>query len=275
MFDNTHVYDLSFVSPTRRAKTKPQIVFTLKPGYLDELIAVLHKAVRHNENRVAWYCGSRVSFTQPSPDLFDNTEFGYEKCGFVTTDNSNVHLHIELAGDSQLDHVVLTLHILTKVLLILGHDGKQHSNLLQQLDLATSCDTGGSAYSHAINGYASPRLTSWLLAQGAKQPKGQDSIPVPKAVTTAMRRAWRAIVPDELKKYSRECYGYINRDGRFMLSCFGNSCEVAIYPDLLHGKIDEYPVQFGCHNLDNAHQQVTLIAGLAKLCELARNEEET
>lgn len=58
-----------------------------------------------------------------------------------------------------------------------------------------------------------------------------------------------------------------------MLGCFGNACDIDIYPDHTCGEMDEPYVRFSCHNLDTAAQQMTLLAGLAKLCELARAEE--
>lgn len=72
----------------------------------------------------------------------------------------------------------------------------------------------------------------------------------------------------------RECRATIAPDGRFNLKCPGNACEVSIYPDRLYGdNMGTRSVQFSCHNLDGAVQQITLLVGIAKLCELARNKE--
>jgi len=86
-----------------------------------------------------------------------------------------------------------------------------------------------------------------------------------------MRQAWVAVVPQDLREWASKCGAWITVDGRFMFECLGDACDVAIYPDSLEG--EEGSVEFGCHNLDQARQQVTLLAGLAKLCALARNDE--
>ncbi len=55
--------------------------------------------------------------------------------------------------------------------------------------------------------------------------------------------------------------------------CPGDACDVSIYPDQIYGDaLGTKSVRFACHNLDSAAQQITLIAGIAKLCELARND---
>jgi hypothetical protein len=80
-------------------------------------------------------------------------------------------------------------------------------------------------------------------------------------VTSDMRRAWRATAPKSLKRYADRCNAGVH-DERFMLDCFGNACDVSIYP--------ETDPDFSCHNLDTPNQQATLLAGLASLYERAK-----
>jgi hypothetical protein len=82
-------------------------------------------------------------------------------------------------------------------------------------------------------------------------------------VEADMREAWRTVAPRVSRKYVLDCRAIVTAD-RFMLGCFGNACDVAIYP--------ESDPLFDCHNLDSSYQQVTLLVGLASLCERVRSK---
>lgn len=77
-----------------------------------------------------------------------------------------------------------------------------------------------------------------------------------------MYKAWRATAMKGLKRYANDCYARV-RDDRFELGCFGDACDLSIYPD-------SNPF-FSCHNLGTAFQQATLLAGLASLYSFVKS----
>lgn len=267
MYNNTRIYDLSFVGPVKRPYKHPWIVFTIDPSRLEGLVTVLHKFSERTKTKE--YFGIEKRFQLPIADLFGNREFGYGKCGRVKVSDDRVDFCIELKKSSLFD-VALTINVLTHSLNF-GFTGESvPTNQYQQLELETVC-AQSAVYGHAVGGNASPPLLRWLKAKGASSGDMFGHTSMPKSVVTAMRQAWYAISADRQRRWASECHGAITKDGRFTLECFGNACDVAIYPDGYYGNTD-HDTRFSCHNLDTAVQQITLIAGLAKLCELAREE---
>jgi len=269
MYNTAQLYELSFVSPSRRPRTKPRIVFTIKAEHLEEIIRRLRILGEQRHEYALKYCPRYPTFGYPMVNLFGRKEFGYGRCGLVNEVDEDVRFEIELAGGDQLSCCTLTLKVLTMALAV--PIANWSSNQLQQVDLETRCDSADIyGYNHAVGGYISSRLMSWLREQGRGSVKNRH-VPVPEEVTRAMRHAWSAVCSKSRLRWTRECSGYIAPDGMFTLGCFGNACDLAIYPDC--GRMTDSYIQLSCHNLDSADQQITLIAGLAKLCELARRNE--
>ena len=94
---------------------------------------------------------------------------------------------------------------------------------------------------------------------------------VPQA-EEAMRQVYGTVAPSEVREYAEDCCARIGAEGRFYLTCFGNACDLAIYPDSDHSDREESPTNFSCHNLDTVFQQLTLLAGFAVLQELAAED---
>lgn len=271
MYNTSQLYEFSFVSPRRRPRTKPRIVITIKTEHLEELDRRLRILADNWLSHANDYCSPDVTFMYPTSDLFGHTEFGYGKCGFVTTNNDETRIEIELSGGVQLYCCTLSIKLLLMALAV-PMDIRQ-SNQTQQVDVEMRCDRfDPNGYNHAVGGYASSRMIVWLQSQGRRSENGHN-VPLPGEVVRAMRQAWIAVCSAEQKKWAQECGGYITPDGRFILGCFGNACDIAIYPDHTCGEMTGLSVRFSCHNLDSADQQITLLAGLAKLCELARQDE--
>lgn len=268
MFRIAHSYDLSFVSPSKGCG--PRIVFTVETKSLPEHVARLEGLLAKNDEYEEAYLGARTSFTFGDPDLLGHRRFGYSSCGFVVEKDLETEIHIELGPTPRLQCNVLTIHLLA-IALYPNLDEEGSGNRMQQAKIQTRCDPAGGPYAHAISGSITPALTLWLIEQAPEK----EYAPIVEAVPEAMRQAWHAVVQPELQEYAAECRGWVADDGRFSLKCFGNACDLSVYPDNMSGdrRIDEIPiVEFSCHNLDLARQQVTLIAGLAKMCELARAE---
>ncbi len=275
MFNDTRVYDLSFVSPARGKRSKPQIVFSINKDHFEVISQRLARLCEVESGKVEPYFGFKKSFSPLTTDWFGYSEFGFGNCGFCTEENGEVQLRIKLSEAGVYD-AALTINFLVSALFLAPEDGKYISNQLQQVDLLTNCDNHRvQGYGHAVRGYVSSRILDWLRKKAKGSQEGH-AVAMPEAVIRAMKTTWYTLSTNHgeinLKKWTKDCEGYISADGRFVLICFGNACDLAIYPETFHGS-REHGEEFGCHNLDTAVQQLTLLAGLAKLCELARQDE--
>lgn len=134
----------------------------------------------------------------------------------------------------------------------------------------TICEPGG--HGHSVSGWLSQDVMAWLKNY-AKDKVDTNSFmqvaPMHPEVVYAMRSVWYAISTPERRPYADAASGWVRENGAFSLNCFGDACDLSIYPDSYNGE-NYVSVEFGCHNLDSADQQLTLLAGLAKICELAR-----
>jgi len=271
MYNDARAYDLSFVSPSGRPPAKPQIVFTFDERHFAVLLERLQTLAGKTAEEKYLYSPSE--FALPFSNLFGHNDFGYGKCGLLQRSGESMSLCVELS-QAKLHEAVLTINLITLAFLVPFEEGKKHSNRTQQIDLETCCVRNrANGYGHAIGGYVSSELLLWLCKQGVSLSDGSQYAPIPEEVTTAMQEAYRAVTSTRMERWAKDCGGRINKDGRFILYCSGDACDVAIYPESFYPK-DGYGARFSCHNLDSALQQVTLIAGLAKLCEMARKDNE-
>lgn len=268
MYNASELYELSFVAPQRRPRTKPRIVFTIKREHFDEVSRRLGIVADGMRRHADAYCSPETAFSYPAPDLFGKIEFGYGSCGYVVLSDESARFEIELSR-MKLFCGTLTIKALTMALAVPADERK--SNRQQQVDISMRCDHDAVGYGHAVGGYVSQRLLDWLRRHATTS--SERYIPLPEDVVRAMRQAWSAVATDQRLSWTRDCGAYVAPDGRFSLNCFGNACDLAIYPDGSCGRMTDPYVQFGCHNLDSADQQITLLAGLAKLCEVARENE--
>jgi hypothetical protein len=133
----------------------------------------------------------------------------------------------------------------------------------------TSCERG--IHGHAVGGWLSVEIMGWLRHYAAANTQVNNVAGMHPEVIRAMQAAWHAMSTPNLKRFTgpRDIYGWIQTSGAFSLNCFGNACDLSVYPDQVH-EGDDGPTEFSCHNLDSADQQLTLLAGLAKIYELAR-----
>ena len=89
----------------------------------------------------------------------------------------------------------------------------------------------------------------------------------------AMIKTWQKMFPtkkvDKYDRYSfRASVDYEN--GWLNVSCPGDAC--GLNPANSCGGEDGRGYEFSCHNVDSPMQQLTLIAGLAALCDKAKKE---
>lgn len=268
MYNTYRVYDLSFVSAKHRRDAKPQFVFTVPGRFLKPLDERLRTLLKDREAYVSEYLAGNAPFSFPVDGLFGDGTLGFDVCGTIANNDGELELRIGLSADGVLS-IALTIHFLARALCALP-GGNADEDGLQQLDFTTTCEVNRpGGYGHAVSGLVSPVMLAWLKEHGAVARAFGFGAPAPIAVVNAMRETWCAVVPKPARPWARACDAHIASDGRFMLQCLGNACDIAIYPEALHGDPD-YGTNFSCHNLDQPRQQITLLAGLAKLCELAR-----
>jgi len=272
--DYRHIYDLFFVPSQGSKEVNPLIVFSMSERHLEVFQTKLDFITERFKKVDEEYFGTSMEFTPLHKDIFGNYTFGYDKCGHMNISDGEVHFRFELRENTNANYISLTVWFLLQVF---NHmffaEESQTPNCHQFIQIDTICKTG--QHGHSMSGCISPDLGAWLKKQGGDvRDEGMFSSAYLPAVGEVMRQAWNKIGWSKIKKNSKECRAVIFPDGRFSLTCPGDACDVSIYPDQLYGDtLGTRLVRFSCHNLDAAVQQVTLLAGLAKLCELARNDQ--
>lgn len=269
MNNEGHTYDLRFISAT--AGKPPCLTIKIKETGQQELVDRITNVVQNIRPHAVSYLGNEsAEFCFPFPDLFGNVQIGYGQCGEVLHENDTVTFSFPIT-DAKLFATTLTLYVLfTTLALPLIETPK--SNRPQQVVISTVAKH--DMHGHMIGGWLDSSVLSWVstYAQTAREPdKPADAwnvVQAPQEVVAAMREAWEALHDDEQNEFSSNCRGLFRENGCFTLICFGNACDLSVYPDHVYAGIDG-EVEFGCHNLDTAYQQITLLAGLAKLLELA------
>lgn len=272
--DQTHIYDLAFVSPKRRPQRAPEIVFIINERHLPELIVRLNLTTKRFGKYIDAYLGRDTSaLTLPIPDLFGRQEFGFGNCGYYTIEGGKVYLRLRLEPRSKTAYCSLTIFVLTNALSY-PFEESVGSNRQQDVTLIVSCVLNRPAgYGHAAGGWLSSNVHQWLkdYAQEQMQLHGFPAgAPMHPKVVKAMQDAWRAISSSDTWKHAkRDIYGGVRANGSFALNCFGNACDLSVYGDTWLDEGCEM-IELGCHNLDHSTQQLTLLAGLAKICQLTR-----
>jgi hypothetical protein len=265
----SHTYDFAFVAH----QTTPEIVFIIKAHNLDTLCDRLDDFTKRIANEANEYFKPRGSeFILFEQQLFENV-FGYGNCGYVTIHDDEAWLRIRLGRDWRIYEATYTIHVLSRILM--SPFSTEPSNLEQQVELHARADRTAPGWGHMLGGHVSASVLRWLREYAEKNVAWEGQYwctPMHPEVLTAMRNTWQAMSRRELLQYANEANGVISAEGRFILQCFGNACDIAIYPDITIYEEEGY-AQFSCHNLDSADQQLTLLTGLIKILELARQSE--
>lgn len=139
-----------------------------------------------------------------------------------------------------------------------GSTAKGRPQLLTLQCMAEERMHGGSLW-----GFVSKALALWGKASG------RDEV---LEVTTAMRAAMQQLVQGHAINEVDSTYCRIE-GGNVYAQCPGDATE--IHPE--NGFISEVSegYKLACHNVDGAWQQLTFLAGLGALCDLARSEMKT
>lgn len=119
--------------------------------------------------------------------------------------------------------------------------------------------TANELHGGSLGGDVSIPFKQWLMSLG------NDEINIPE-MNNAMQIAYKKMY--RLTDYDKHSFfAHKKGEGRFITSCPGDAC--GLNPaDWYDHKGEGY--RFSCHNVDSPLQQITLLAGLAKLHDLAR-----
>lgn len=271
MNNEGHIYDLRFVSGTTRKP--PCLTINIKEAGQQELIDRMTNFVQKLQSHAVSYLGNEsAEFCFPSPDLFGNEQVGYDQCGEVLYENDTVTFSFPLTA-AKLFATTLTLSVLFTTLAFPLTEN-QKSNRAQQVSISTVTDH--DMHGHTTVGWLHSSVLSWIgtYAQTIREPDkpadAWNTVNAPPKIVDAMREVWEVLHEGEQNTFSSECRGFFRENGCFSLICFGNACDLSVYPDHVYAGIDG-EVEFGCHNLDTAYQCITLLSGLAKLLELAEH----
>ena len=269
----THQFDLSFVVPSG-TQISSEIVFSINQKHLPEVTSRLEKMTKRFTEYATAYLGDQTDgFTMFQSDLFTNN-FGYNECDYLTTQDNVVHLRIRLHSDLDKYNCSLTIFMLLRALGYPIEDIVQ-SNQHQVIEIMTTAAHEPLGYGHATGGTLSSSVIEWLRSYALDMSKLNrgDMAPLPPEVLLAMQTAWKAVTKKEQHQYAERSHlhGWVRDTGAFSMVCFGDACYLSVYPDEVSHGLGEV-VQLSCHNLDLSEQQLTLLAGLAKICELAREK---
>ena len=265
-----HTYDLAFLFPYRKLRPVPEIVFIINKKYLPETINRLRSLrVDYDKYINAYISQDEAYLSLLTPDLFGYQEFGFGSCGYATFKDSKVYLHLPLRPHPWTQYVSLTIFLLTKAL---GYPFKDHppNNRQQDLILSTMAEFRSGGYGHAVGGWVFESILNWLRQYARNKKSLPDNVLLHPEVIKAQKVAFRAISSPEANNLMMEdaISGWVQPNGAFILKYPGNACDLGIYPNGLDENSDY--AQLSCHNLDSAEQQIILLAGLAKICQLAR-----
>ena len=91
-----------------------------------------------------------------------------------------------------------------------------------------------------------------------------------KAAEEAMKTAWQKMNGSEFEGIDKmNTWCKVRENGWLSINCPGD--RTGLYP-AYHGLSNGEGYEFSCHNVDNPRQQLTLLACLGALCDIARKE---
>lgn len=139
----------------------------------------------------------------------------------------------------------------------------------QLMELESDVTSDANWHSAPLGGVIAPILADWVESVYKNRPRLEE-------VEEAMWIAWNAMSDFRVKKEKGSPNPYphfssrLGEKGSFFLSCLGNACDISTtdWWDRREGSGHD----LGCHNLDTPVQQLSLLAGLAALHDIAAGE---
>lgn len=264
--DRSQLYSLSFVSGAVSLSTVPEIVLSFPEELMLPFYAYAEKVREASREQVGRYLSNvpGLTFTCGA-----GKRFGYQGCASVTQYRGSCEIHFELYDFSSRCAVASLNHTLV-ALNMLFHDMDgiiTDIHVPQFLELNTIF--GNTLHGHSAGEYIHPQFGTWL----ARKQECNKSL-LRSKVVNAMNEVWTTLTHEKLKKHASQAKLIFMDDGRFVLTCFGDACDIGVYPDYVGNgtPLGAHIVKFGSHNLDNHFQQLTLIAGLAEMVGQAQRD---
>lgn len=189
----------------------------------------------------------------------EGESFGLRWSGYEKKIGGDYEFHIMVRED---EDSIIALSI-WMVMYVFHHlEGTLDTRTLPDQHLTFHTHCAGEMNGHGVYGRVYSKLGRWLVANA-----GQDCI----QVTDAMREVWKVVAQPPLRRYAGHSVFFLRDNGSFSLQCFGDACDLSVYPDSIEagGFNGRGSAELGCHNLDSAPQQLTLLAGLATLSQMA------
>jgi hypothetical protein len=247
----SNTYDFVFVSKERAVNRKPHLGIKVKRESFASLIEVLKELSSNWEGPIQAYLDTK---RKPKFRFGPRGKSGYGLCARVERSREEICYYFPLTLRKR-KQIVVSVSVLLRALSILA---TKNGEATQALEVFTSF--GNEWYGHSLVGTIHPSFGAILEGLASENPRI-----LTEKVVGAMKETWWAVADTHLKLYVTDCSFHLHPDGRPSFGCFGDACDLAVYPDGMIISMTEAPAQLNCHNLDLAAQQLTLLAGLAQL----------
>lgn len=221
--------------------------FTIVPGPSSDSVCFIAKIPPLFENvGLCDYCKGSGNFLGSQCFFCDNTGRNYNQC-YVQG--------YELSA---------SLNLIMQAALTITEQSKNNQSQLISIMLET-----GDRPSADIEGELSSILVNWLAKNSIRFEKEF----APKIIT-AMAKVYKKLHPNYRLVHKSGFRAVLHNDWHLLLDCPGNACGInALDPNGDGNKNAGY--KFSCHNVHSVVQQLTLLAGLIKLCDLYEQDHKT
>lgn len=280
-------YGLSYRPSSKKGKTRtpPAVLVTIQkqdiPAFEVKLDLVLGTWFRDED--VVQKVAEHLQFPREETTFNhgnrsrDDRRFGFDNsvCEYDTEEGRV--FEVRFLGPEYLLAQAMTVEILFETLGLFHSLGNERSssNHEQLLELGMGYRPGEKPY--PMWGDVHSTLTLWLKERYDSLPRAHGFGTCTRqepAVTAAMRDAFMSLAPKDMRILTRECAMGIHEDGRLEVSTFGGVA--GVIPSGGHfadpSKGCEYPSRLSSDNIDSPLQQMTNLAGLAALFELAAKD---
>lgn len=260
-----HVFDFSFT----KIRGRPAFTFSFDAEFRNLVLDWIRTSAGVNavQDCLFGYLPLGSGYEEQWELFEDSLRFGFGGVSYAHSQDGIATISITIVDHRHLRQTTLMLNLVLSALTVLQSQVVRR-NARQELQFEACCKE--EPYGHSVSGSICGDALTWLRRQGARMPQDESSHSLPDQVHQAMRFTWNYAAALRLQEYADYCMARVYRDGRFLLACFGDACDLGMCPGL-YSAHDSF-VQFSSHNLDSAAQQLTLLAGLAMICRLAREE---
>jgi hypothetical protein len=252
------VYTLAFCTKDDSPRSAPEIVVIFEKQISDDFFARIARMVEECQGEV------REHLFEKNPEWASGVRYGYGGCAVVEREGGVVRLCHPLTQDTMYE-VVDTLRLTFSTLntFVGGGYKKLRGKKKQWCQVQTYVCPERVDYriQGHVYGYTKARIGARIGGSDhCVERKVLDARH--SAVEHAMQEVWRTLAPQSLHGYASRCALRVGEEGYFQLSCHGNMCELSTYPQM------GVPQFIGSYGVHTPHQQLTLLAGFARLMEL-------